>query len=127
MSEAASIALHSLSVIAKSKKMISVNYIAGVTGSSRNHLSKIMQVLSKFGYIKSVRGPKGGFIMGKNAGDITLLEIFEMIEGKLEVNKCTQENKKCFFKACIFGGLTEKFSEEFRNYLENTSVHDVIQ
>jgi len=42
ISDAASLGIHSLAIIAKSKKQINANMIAQMTNFSKNHLSKIL-------------------------------------------------------------------------------------
>lgn len=125
ISEAASIAIHSLAIMASSKRHINVTQIADMTGFSKNHLSKIMQRLAKGNYIKSVRGPKGGFILNCDSKKISLLEVFELIEGNIEDNHCTTHSDKCIFLNCVFGGMTGKLSDEFKKYLQRTSIHKI--
>jgi Rrf2 family protein len=125
ISEASSIAVHSLALIAKAKKQINAVEIAAMTNFSKNHLAKILQRLVKSNYIKSVRGPKGGFVLNKDSRKITLLEIYELIEGSLEESKCNIHNGECQFSYCIFGNYGEKFTTEFRNYLKNKTIYDI--
>ncbi len=44
-------------------------------------LGKILQVLSKNKLLNSTKGPHGGFSLGKDANDISLLDIVEIIDG----------------------------------------------
>lgn len=125
ISEAASIAIHSHAIMASSKRHINVTQIADMTGFSKNHLSKIMQRLAKGNYLKSVRGPKGGFILNCDSKKISLLEVFELIEGNIEENPCTTHTDQCIFRNCIFGGMTMRLSEEFKNYLQRTTIFQV--
>ena len=71
ISEAASIAIHSTVAIAKSKNKLNANELAQMINVSKNHLSAVMQVLTKNGLIASERGPKGGFFLKKNAIEIS--------------------------------------------------------
>jgi Rrf2 family protein len=127
ISEAASIAIHSLAIIAKSGKLINVDHIAEMTNFSKNHIAKVLQQLVKNNYIQSVRGPKGGFLPNKNTNKLSLLDIYEFIEGKLEVNKCNMHDGQCPFNHCVFNGLSERYTQEFRDYLKNTTVHEIIK
>ncbi|MCK9618513.1 MAG: Rrf2 family transcriptional regulator [Lentimicrobiaceae bacterium] len=81
VSEAASIAIHSMALIAQNTEIMNVNTIAEITHSSKTHLAKVMQQLVKNNFLESERGPKGGFILKKPANEILLLEIYELIEG----------------------------------------------
>jgi Rrf2 family protein len=125
ISEASSIAVHSLALIAKSKRQINATELAEMTNFSRNHLAKVLQRLVKSNYIKSVRGSKGGFVMNKNSKEISLLEIYELMEGALEQNKCNIHNGACQFSFCIFGNFREKFTNEFKDYLKNKTIYEV--
>jgi Rrf2 family protein len=96
-----------------------------MTSFSKNHLAKILQRLVKSNYIKSVRGPKGGFVLNKDSKKINLLEIYELIEGSLEQSKCNIHGGKCQFGHCIFGNFGEKFTNEFRDYLKNKTIYEL--
>jgi Rrf2 family protein len=124
ISEAASLAIHSLALIAKSKHQINAQQIAAMTNFSKNHLSKVLQRLVKYNYIASERGPKGGFVMKKDSKKISLLEIYELMEGMLETGKCNVHKGACLFSKCIFGGMSERFTKEFRNYLETKTIFE---
>jgi Rrf2 family protein len=58
-------------------------------------LSKIFQQFNKFGLVKSYRGAGGGFQLGRPAGEITLLEIVEAVEGKIVPNRCIMAEGIC--------------------------------
>jgi Rrf2 family transcriptional regulator, nitric oxide-sensitive transcriptional repressor len=125
ISEAATIALHSIGLIARSEKLVNAQEVADVTGFSKNHISKILQQLVKNGYLNSTRGPKGGFLISEKAKSSNLMEIYNLIEGELEDNSCKSNCAHCPFKTCIFGGLEQKFSNEFKNYLISKKVAEL--
>ena len=126
ISEAASLAVHSMALVAGSEEMLNVTQIAALTHSSRNHLAKVMQMLVRNNYLDSVRGPKGGFILKRDASKVTLLEIYELMEGTIDHHYCGIGDGKCPFKICVFGGLADKFSLEFHHYLHNTTLSQLI-
>lgn len=127
ISEAASLAVHSMALIATNKEMLNVNHIADLTNSSRNHLAKVMQILVKNDYLTSTRGPKGGFILKKDASTIYLLQLYELMEGPIEKQHCGIFTDKCPFTSCVFGNLANRFSEDFIEYLKATSLTDIIR
>ncbi len=126
ISEAASLAVHSMAMIANSTEMLNVNQIAERTKASRNHLAKVMQVLVKNNYLNSVRGPHGGFTIKGDPSKISLLEIYELIDGSLQGHYCGIESEKCPFDTCIFGPLLNQFSAEFLEYLKNKKLSEFI-
>jgi Rrf2 family protein len=58
-------------------------------------LAKIFQSLSKAGLIKSHRGVKGGFTLGKPADEITMRELVETIQGPYSLSKCLRDDDEC--------------------------------
>lgn len=127
LSEAASIAIHSMVLIAKSEVMVNVQSIAEKTGSSRHHVAKILQRLSKEGFISSLRGPHGGFQLKKAAIEITLLEIYEAIEGTLNIPKCVADHHICPFNKCLMDNVAQKMTIQFRDYLQSQTVQSYLK
>jgi len=127
ITEAVSIALHAMILVAKREGQINVNEIADETTSSKFHIAKIMQKLVKDGFLISHRGPSGGFMLAKGADEITLLEIYESIEGKIVVARCPLGKPTCPFGRCIFDDLTMKMTADFKNYLAERRLSDYIR
>ncbi len=126
LSEAASIAIHSMVLIAKSDQLVNVLQIADATGSSKHHVAKVLQRLVKDGYLNSNRGPSGGFTLKKDAKEINLLQIYEAIEGKIEITPCPVDNDICPFDKCLMGGVIGKMTKSFRDYLESSTVESFL-
>jgi Rrf2 family protein len=125
ISEAASLAIHSMSLIAAGDAKLNVNQIAEITGSSRNHLAKVLQTLVKYDFLVSNRGPKGGFELKRSADQISLFEIYQLMEGVIDRNHCGLHNSPCPFSECIFGGMTRQFTSDFIEYLQNKKLSDI--
>lgn len=122
LSEAASIALHGMILVAKSDKLINVLKLAERTSSSKHHVAKVFQRLVKEQFISSHRGPSGGFSLKKKAEDITLLEIYEAIEGKIEIQECPIEKQICTFDKCILDSITKDMTLQYRDYLKGQTL-----
>ena len=123
VSEAASIALHSITLLASDPdRMRPTREIARRINASEAHLSKVLQQLSRAGLVGAVRGPRGGFRLLKNCDEICLLEIFEAIEGPLMVEPCLIGAPICEGEKCILGGLVEEINRQFRDYLSRTTL-----
>ncbi len=125
-SEAASLALHAMVLIAKTDNHVNVNSIAGEMDASRNHLAKVLQQLVKHNFLKSVRGPGGGFILKKPADKITILEIYEAIEGKIDLPDCPLDRKICPFNKCLLNGLVSDVTTQFKNYFQEQTLEDFV-
>lgn len=127
LSEAASLAIHAMVMIAKSDSHINVNVIAQEMGASRNHLAKVLQQLVKFNYLKSVRGPSGGFVLNSDPSKITLLDIFEAIEGKIDVPECPLDRQICPFNKCLMGGMVRDVTNQFKDYFGEQTLATFIK
>jgi Rrf2 family protein len=126
MSEAASIALHGMILIAKSKPSINVMQIAELTGASRHHVAKIMQRLAKNNYLTSQRGPSGGFTLKKSPDKISFLDIYETIEGSIEITSCPLDKQICPFDKCIMNNVTNDMTIRFRDHLKKQTLDQYI-
>ena len=126
ISEAASLAIHAIVLIAASDKLINVNQIAEATGASKNHLAKVMQRLGKQGLVASSRGPNGGFKLKKKPNEFTLYDIYESIEGPIEIEGCPMERPVCPFEKCLMGGIIHKVTSDLRTYLEAETIDKYI-
>ncbi len=127
ISEAASLAMHSMAFLAaqKSADPVSTREMASILNVSDNHLSKVVQRLVKAGLAESVRGPRGGVTLAGEPEDITLLDIFEAIEGKLETTKCLLKKKICAPGNCILGDLLTSVDDKVRDNLSNTALSQI--
>ena len=126
LSEAASIALHGIILIAKEKGGLNVIKIAERTDTSKHHVAKVMQRLVKAGYLTSQRGPSGGFLMKKDPASITFLNIYEIIEGPIEVSECPMEKQICPFDKCIMNNVTRKMTLEFKDFLSKQTIDNYL-
>lgn len=127
ISEAASIALHSMIILAKNTdRLVSVKDIAEMLGVSANHLSKVMQRLTKAGYIKSIKGFNGGFKLNYKPEDITFLDIYEAIDGKLNPCNCLLSKNECI-ESCIMSDLIISVNNQVKDYFKNKKLSEFVK
>ena len=126
ISEAASIAVHSMILIAKSDKQLNVIKIAEDTCTSKHHVAKVLQRLVKLNYLVSHRGPKGGFNLKKDSNNITFLEIYEAIEGEIEIPDCPMEKPTCPVDKCILNNVTKNMTKQFHEYMKSQKLSDYL-
>ena len=129
ISEAATLAIHALAYIANQQdsKPISTGKVAESFGFSEAHLSKVFQRLNKSGFLKSVRGPRGGFILAKEPKAITLLDIYEAIDGPISrYGTCLLHKDECEFSDCVFGDLLESIPAQVKSHFASTTLGDIV-
>ena len=125
ISEATSIAIHSLAIISRKNKMVNAQYISETTGFSKNHISKVLQTLVKQGYIASTRGPHGGFELLKDVSSIPLLDIYELFDGKVNPNYCHDHKEMCPFSNCQMSDIIDELTALFIKRFGNLRIGDL--
>ena len=127
ISDAANLAIHAMAHIAKSRGAVNhtVGEIAKEQGVSEAHLSKVMQRLVKVGLLTSRRGPGGGFVLGREADKISLLEILEAMDGPMSDCKCLLGRKKCLFGGCALGALLTHVNHQVRVFMASRKLTDL--
>ncbi len=111
-------------LIARAAESVNVLQIAHATGASRHHVAKVMQRLVKDNFLVSNRGPNGGFHLKRPAQQITLLQIFESIDGAITIEKCPMDNTICPFDKCLMGNLIADVTREIIDYLDRHTLAD---
>ena len=76
ISEAASLALHTMALLASERVgPMRIHDMARTFDISEAHLAKVLQRLSRAGLVHGTRGPRGGFMLPDGGEETTLLEI----------------------------------------------------
>ena len=118
--------MHALGLLAsRPGEPISCRAIATELGGSEAHLSKVLQRLVKVGLLASVRGPKGGFSLTREPGEVMLLEVFEAIEGPIEPVQCLFSEPRCDGSDCALGQVISDVNRTFSEYLSERSIKDI--
>lgn len=126
LSEATAIAIHAMIYIVNKKNdIISLKEISEHFDISSNHLSKVLQRLVKAGYLESVKGPKGGFQIVSGKEGATLLDIYEVIEGKFIPKNCLFTSKKITNCCCIMKPLLTSINNTFFDFMSNHKINNV--
>ena len=128
ISEATSLAFHSMVFIAQNgEKRATTKKIADVFGVSAHHLAKVHQHLVTAGLLSGTRGPNGGFSLKKPPDQISLLHIYEAIEGPFVPRKCLFDQPLCGRTNCIFGGLIHSVNAQIADYFKKTMLAELIE
>lgn len=74
---------------------IYLSSIAKRQNISEKYLEQIFATLQSAGLVRTVRGRKGGYLLTRSAADITLNEIFKVLEGPCNLVTCITEPATC--------------------------------
>ena len=126
LSEAVVLALHAAALLAESEgETVPTSALAKGLQASGHHLAKVLQRLARVGLVEGTRGPGGGFRLSRPAREISLLQVYEAIEGPLVVCGCLFDRPVCDGRFCILGGLVGRLEDQTKRYLMETTLHDV--
>jgi len=62
------------------------------------------------------------FILAKSPDKITLLNVYESMEGPVAFDECLLGKPICGDKGCMFGGLLKTVNNEVCNYFSQTTL-----
>ena len=128
LSDAVSLAMHSMAYLANHRERWATTHeVAGSFHVSEHHLAKVHQRLAHAGLIEAARGPHGGVRLARPPEQITLMQVYETIEGPVHCNPCALGTPKCGRKACILGGLSQRVYQEVSDYLGGTTLAQLIE
>ena len=87
-----------------------------------------MSILNKAGFVRSVRGPQGGYFLTRKPEEYTVGMILRLIEGSLapvaclddDINNCTRADR------CPTLILWEKLYDAISEVVDNITLADLI-
>ena len=123
ISEAASIGLHACLWLAAQKgRLCRGAEICRRFGFSTAHSAKVMQALARAGLVESVRGPRGGTRLARDPGAITLLEVYENLNGPAAPGRCLLAPRFCAARCCPLGRELDRANRGLRDTLAKTTL-----
>jgi Rrf2 family protein len=124
-------ALQALIELSKFEKPVDVNKIAELTDLPKPFLAKLLQNLSKNGFIKSYKGIHGGFVLAKKPEEIKIVDVFKVLEDKDSlVFFCSSDKNDCSrdrSDICSLWPFFAKIENEISKILEKYTLADVIR
>jgi Rrf2 family protein len=103
---------------------VSIKEIAGRQNISDKYLEQIITVLNKAGFVRSVRGAQGGYVLAKGPKQYTVGKIIRLMEGDLSPVSCIEdEENRCDRAAeCVTVGNMGKINEAVNNVIDNITL-----
>ena len=110
-------------------KPVSLNEIAVRQNISLSYLEQLFQKLKNNHLVKSVRGPRGGYILEKKAKDIKLSSIIFAVNEEVKTLNCNKESKKgCGGRSvkCITHNLWDDLEKHINGFFENKNLNELV-
>jgi Rrf2 family protein len=105
-----------------------VKNIAADSGIPSHFLAKILQDLARDGFLKSNKGPRGGFRLAVPAAEIPLLKIVEAVDGAGRYQRCIAGNPECHDGVlCSLHDSWMPLRSHIVEWLTGTSIADLAK
>jgi len=89
---------------------------------------KLMQKLHSVRLVESCMGPKGGFRLRKKPSKISVLEIIELIQGPLALNRCLLRVDACpRQRSCAVRVKLAELQRYISNRLSDIKLDDLVR
>jgi Rrf2 family transcriptional regulator, cysteine metabolism repressor len=112
----------------KEKRPLQLKLIAERQGISIKYLEQLMSVLRSSGFIRSIRGSRGGYKLARSAEDIKLSEIFRCLEGPVTTAECTEDKDSCERAAdCVAREVWVQVEEAIHGVLDSITLGDLVK
>lgn len=109
------------------KGLLQLKIIAKRQDISMKYLEQIMAILRTGGFIRSIRGPRGGYMLAKTPNQIKLSDVFNCLEGPVTTVECVEDEDSCARAAdCMARQLWIQVQEAIRNVLQSITLQDLI-
>jgi Rrf2 family nitric oxide-sensitive transcriptional repressor len=104
-----------------------VKEVADFFQISESHIAKVVNHLSRTGYISSSRGVGGGIELARSPHEITIGAVISAVEGTQHLLECVGKSNVCVIEqTCKLKGVLAKAEQIQRDYLNSVSLQDVL-
>ena len=112
----------------ESGEPISLKDVATRQQISEKYLEQIIAILNKGGFVKSIRGAQGGYLLKKSPKDYTVGAILRLTEGSLAPVACIgEEENECERQAdCVTVLLWQKINDAVNAVVDSITLQDLL-
>lgn len=108
-------------------RLITIEETAKLYGISRAHLMKVVNALTKAGYVKGVRGRSGGFTLARPPAEINLGHVVRATEPDFALVECFASGSQCIItRPCRLPHVLNEALGAFIATLERYTLADVM-
>lgn len=103
--------------------------LAGISARqdiSLSYLEQLFAQLRKHGLVKSVRGPGGGYYLGKSLEVISVADVIEAVNEDTDATRCRGKGSCQNGATCLTHHLWSGLSDQIRDFLRNISLADLV-
>jgi FeS assembly SUF system regulator len=102
--------------------------LAAAIGLATPTASKILKMLARADLLRSVRGAKGGYTLSRPAGEISIAEVIDAMEGPIGVTECSAIPGLCAQeRSCSIRANWQRINRVIRDALDQMTLADLAQ
>ncbi|TAJ92977.1 Rrf2 family transcriptional regulator, partial [bacterium] len=107
-------------------KRVQVQEIAASEGIPAPFLAKVLQQLARSNLVNSFKGPGGGFSLNRPPSAINLYEIFRVVDGVEDLDRCAVGLAECNdFAPCPLHDTWKSVRVHLLQYLKKTTLKEM--
>ena len=108
---------------------ITIKSIAARQSLPEKYMEQIMTSLSKAGYVKSIRGSKGGYQLADKLENYTVGMILRTIEGSLSPVACLDDSPDSNLQSqsCVTFDVWKELNDAINNVVDNITLEELVQ
>ena len=95
-------------------------------GISLSYLEQLFACLRRKHLVKGVRGPGGGYYLGRPADEISIADIICAVDEWVEFRRCKSEEDCNDSQLCTTHGLWNELSNKIFDFLNNISLAELV-
>lgn len=100
--------------------------IAQRQGISLSYLEQLFSRLRKRSLVSSVRGPGGGYSLGRDATEINVAEVIAAVDESVDTTRCGGAHNCQDNDRCLTHDLWHDLSDRIYDYLHQISLQDLM-
>jgi Rrf2 family iron-sulfur cluster assembly transcriptional regulator len=93
---------------------------------SLSYLEQLFAKLRKQDLVSSVRGPGGGYLLGRKGSEIDVAEIIDAVSESLDTTKCQGKGDCHGGEMCLTHHLWEDLSAQIHKFLSDITLADLV-
>ncbi len=106
---------------------LQIKTIAKREDISNKYLEQLIAMLKSSGLVRSIRGPKGGYILTRPPNEIKLSHVFTTLEGPIVAVECLEHPEYCpKCTDCVTRQVWAKMQSAMMAVLENMTLQDLV-
>lgn len=109
------------------EKPVTLAEVAGRQKISQNYLEQVFGTLRKAGVLKSVKGSGGGYLLARDAKDITVKDVLDVLEGPFSIIDLKERESSDLICQAISQLVWEEINANVNHLLEETTVEDLVK